>query len=223
MTISRTLWGLLAFSAASVAAAQESSLYRQPVIQGDDRRGLTLNETSFMYQAHLPPKELKINDIIMVVVDEKSQVTSKADIDTKRKGNLNATVTDWIKFKGLSVHADKLVEGDPAINGKLDSEFKGNSELKTKDGMGFRIAARIVDVRPNGTFVIEAHRTIQNNEETWEQSLTGVVRREDVLADMQVKSERVAELQILKRETGHVRDGYRRGWLTKIWDSVSPF
>jgi flagellar L-ring protein precursor FlgH len=95
--------------------------------------------------------------------------------------------------------------------------------LETRDSLKFRIAARIVDIRPNGNLVIEAHRQIRNNEEVWQQSLTGIIRREDVLPNNTVLSEDIAELQIDKREIGHVREGYRRGWLTRFYDRYAPF
>ena len=50
----------------------------------------------------------------------------------------------------------------------------------------------------------------------------GAVRPEDVLPNNTVLSENVAELRIIKRESGHVRDGYRRGFLTRFLDRFSP-
>ena len=66
--------------------------------------------------------------------------------------------------------------------------------------MTFRIAAEVVDIRPNGNLVIEARREIRNNEEVWMQSLTGVVRRQSIGPDRTVRSDEVAELRIDKRE-----------------------
>ena len=34
-----------------------------------------------------------------------------------------------------------------------------------------------LDIQPNGNLVVEAHQNIRINEEVWQQSLTGVVRR----------------------------------------------
>ena len=38
-----------------------------------------------------------------------------------------------------------------------------------------------------------------------------------------VLSENVADMRIVKRETGHVRDGYRRGWALEWLDKWQPF
>ena len=89
--------------------------------------------------------------------------------------------------------------------------------------MKFRISARVVDIRPNGHLVLEAHETVHQNEDTWERSISGIIRPEDVLPNNTVLSEDIAELQIFKRERGHVRDGYRRGWLYLLIDKYGLF
>ena len=81
----------------------------------------------------------------------------------------------------------------------------------------------MVDIRPNGNLVIEGRRTIRNNNEVWEQALTGVIRAGDVMPNNTVLSENIAEMRVYKREAGNVRDGYRRGWLMKWLDAYQPF
>ncbi len=76
-----------------------------------------------------------------------------------------------------------------------------------RDGLKLRIPARVVDIRPNGHLVLEAHQTIRNNEEIWERSISGIVRPEDILPNNTVLSEDVAELQIFKTRA---RPGARR-------------
>ena len=96
-------------------------------------------------------------------------------------------------------------------------------ELQTKATLSFTIAATVVDIRPNGNLVLEAHKHVQDNEDIWDQSLSGLIRPQDVLPNNTVLSENIAELMIDKREVGHVRDGYRRGWLTRLYDRFSIF
>jgi flagellar basal body L-ring protein FlgH len=38
-----------------------------------------------------------------------------------------------------------------------------------------------------------------------------------------VSSENVADMRLVKRETGQVRDGYKRGWVTQWLDTYNPF
>lgn len=215
----------LAFAAAmalvATAQAQNSSLFRQDLpVQG---QGLTLANSSWLYQATEPPKVLKLNDLITVVVDEKQQVTSLANVERRKQAQLNAQLKDWVNFDGLDLVPDKQSQGDQTVNGTLQGQFRAQANLDTRDSLKLRIAARIVDIRPNGHLVIEAHKKIRNNDEQWDASLSGIVRPEDILPNNTVLSEDVAELIIDKREQGHVRDGYRRGWLYLFIDKYGLF
>ena len=101
--------------------------------------------------------------------------------------------------------------------------MRSEATLETRDSMKFRIACHVVDIRPNGNLVIEGRHTIQNNEEQWDCAVTGEVRPEDIKPDNSVQSENVADLRISKQERGHVRDGYRRGWVLEWLDRYQPF
>ena len=225
VVVSMQRWSMVAGLVLSVAmlggraVAQSSSLYGSP----EQRQPLTLPTYSWTYQPTQEPRELKVRDLITVVVDEKSQVISEGEVDRRKKADLSMVLKDWLKLDGLSVGPAPQPNGDPAISGAVDSKYRAESELETRDAMKFRIASEIVDIRPNGLLVIEGHRTIRNNEEVWEMSLSGLVRPEDVLPNNSVLSESVADLRIYKREMGHVRDGYRRGWMLDWLDRHQPF
>ncbi len=210
---------MLVVLTAGRASGQSSSLFGAP----EQRRPLTLPTYSWTYQPTPEPKEVKLHDLITVVVDEKSQVISEGEVDRRKKADLSMVLQDWLQLDGLDVKPAPQSNGDPTIGGKLDSKYRAESELETRDAMKFRIASEVVDIRPNGTLVIEGHRMIRNNEEVWEMSLSGIVRPEDVLPNNTVLSENVADMRIHKREAGHTRDGYRRGWFLKWLDTYQPF
>jgi flagellar L-ring protein precursor FlgH len=175
----------------------------------------------------LPPeaelRELKVNDIITVLVDYRSSMMSEGDAESRRRASLNAVLTDWLKFDGKDIFPAPQGQGDPSVNASLNSQYRAESELELRDSLSFKIAAAVVDIRPNGNLVIEARREIRINEEVWVQSLTGVVRRQSIGPDRMVRSDEVAELRIEKRERGFINDAYSRGWLTRWYDKWKPF
>ena len=205
--------------------AQDASLLlAQPAPQQAGQ--LTLENSSFMYRK-LPPeaelRELKINDIITVLVDYRSSMMSEGDAESRRRISLNAVLTDWLKFDGKDIFPAPQGQGDPAVSGSLNSQYRAESEMELRDSLSFKIAAAVVDIRPNGNLVIEARREIRINEEVWVQSLTGIVRRQSIGPDRMVRSDEVAELRIEKRERGFVNDSYSRGWITRWYDKWKPF
>lgn len=204
---------------AQPAQAQSSSLYGAPL----NRAPLTLEATSWFFEPAPPPREIQLQDIITVMVDEKSRTFSQGDLQRRRNANLAAALTDWIRFEGTSLKPAPMTDGDLKATGTLTSQFRAQNTLDARDNLQLRIAATVVDIRPNGNLVIEAHREIGNNEESWHYALAGIVRREDVLPNNTVLSEDVAELRIDKYETGQIRDGYKRSWAMRLLDKYGPF
>jgi flagellar L-ring protein FlgH len=201
------------------ASGQSSSMFGAP----GARQALSLQQNSPFFNLPEPPREIQLRDIITVIVDEKSQFISEGEVDRRKNANINAALQDWIKLDGFGITPAPQTNGDPRVRGQINSQYRAEAEVETRDALKFRVAATVVDVRPNGLLVLEAHREVGNNEERWEYSLSGVVRREDVLPNNTVLSEDIAELRVDKREAGHVRDGYRRGWFLRWLDTVAPF
>jgi flagellar L-ring protein precursor FlgH len=208
------------------AFGQDASLLLvQPV--GIDQKGpLTLANSSFMYR-RLPPeaeqRELQLQDIVTVIVDYRSSMISEGDAKSKRNNNFNAVLSDWLKFDGKNLTPAPFNNGDPRIKGQLDSQYKTEADISANDALTFRIAAKVVDIQPNGNLVLEARSEVQHDDEVWEQSLTGVVRRQSIGPDRTVRSDDVAERRIRIRKKGFIKDGVERGWFTKWYDCWKPF
>jgi len=199
--------------------AQDSSAYGPPAQRGP----LRLYTHSWTAERPMELKQVRLHDLVTVVVSEQSVVTSEGEMDRKKKAQGSMTLEDWVLLRGLTLIPDPQTAGDPKVSAKMDNKLRSEAELETRDAMKFRIACTVVDIRPNGNLVLEGHRTIKNNNETWEFALTGEIRADDVLPNNTVLSENVANLRIDKRESGHVRDGYRRGWMLRFLDTWQPF
>jgi flagellar L-ring protein FlgH len=210
---------LFILCSAACLKAQDSSIFGQP----DPRGGLTLQKYSWTYQQPVEPHPIRLHDIITVQVDEKSTVNSEGQMDRKKKAYGDLKLPDWILLKGLSVIPDPQTAGPPHVRGEVDNKMQSQAVFETKDWMKLQIACNVVDIRPNGNLIIEGRRTIKNNEDTWEYSLGGEIRAEDVLPNNTVLSQNVSNMRLVKREEGHVRDGYRRGWFLEWLDKYQPF
>lgn len=222
LMLSTTL--LVSLLAVGAASAQDGSLFNQALTANNN--GMTLESCSYIFRTLPPearPRELEVNDIVTVLVDFRSRFLSEGDAESRKTASLAAVLADWIKLDDGSLKPATQADGDPTITANLNSQFRAQSDVELSDSLTFSIAARIVDIRPNGNLVIEAHQTIRNNEERWRISLTGVVRREAIQADRTVSSDAIYDLQVDKDELGQVRDGYARGWLGKFYDRYKPF
>lgn len=206
----------------STVEAQDSSLYRRPA--ANTSTGLTLRDASFTYIEPVQPKQVQLHDTVKIVVDEKSQVIDQAIYEREKNGALDAVLSDSVILKSLfSLKPSPQSDGDPKFGASFDSELDAESRLRTKSRISFTIAAEVVDIRPNGNLVLEGHHQIQNNEEIWERSITGIIAPDNIVEGNVAQAKDVLQLRITKRERGAVRAGYRRGWLLKFLDRVQTF
>ena len=203
--------------------AQTSSLYRRDLPVGNGGP-MTLEQGSWFYRKLPPPHEIRDHDVVSIRVDEKSQTFSEGEVQRRKNALYDAVLKDWVHLDGLrAIKPDKQADGDQHIQGTLNQLYRAEADLETRESVKFDIAAHVVDIRPNGNLVLEAHRVIRNNDEVWEYSLTGVCRRQDIGPDNVLLSQNIAELSVLKRERGHIRDSYRRGWVLKLMDLFQWF
>ena len=217
------LGAALAVFLPSAAAAEEtfgpsSSLLGPP----NPRRPLTLARDSWTHWG-VGGKVFELHSIVSVLISEQSTMISEGEMDRKKKAHGDLILKDWVLLKGLSLVPDPQSAGDPHIRGEVDNKYRAESEIELRDSLKGRITCTVVDIRPNGNLVLEGHDTITINSEVWDFSLQGVIRPQDVSPNNTVLSENILYKRIYKRQSGHVRDGWRRGWLLKILDKIQLF
>jgi flagellar L-ring protein precursor FlgH len=111
----------------------------------------------------------------------------------------------------------------PSIKASGSREFKGEGSVDRTDKLTLRVTAEVLDVKPNGTLVLQARQRIKTDEEEQVFVLSGVCRAADVSADNTVLSSQMFDKDVTKSHKGTVRQATRRGWLSKLLDAVSPF
>jgi flagellar L-ring protein precursor FlgH len=105
----------------------------------------------------------------------------------------------------------------------FDNNLEHEGKQERRDDLTLRIAAEVIDVKPNGQLILEAKKKIQNDEELQDITLTGACRGEDVTADNTVLSTQLLNLNINVQNKGAVRDASSRGWFSWLWDATRAF
>ncbi|MBX3432750.1 MAG: flagellar basal body L-ring protein FlgH [Pirellulales bacterium] len=210
---------------AGVAAAQDGSL----MLRGPDpaqANGLTLQNGSFIYRQLPPgarPRDLEIHDSITVLVDYRVITQSEGNTQARKTSSIQSVLTDWIKFDGKNLKPAEMADGDPAVGGTNNQQYRSQSNMQLRDTMSFRMGVEIVEILPNGSLRVEGSSEVTSNEERWRIELSGTVRRESIQPDRTVGSDAMTDLRVIKRDAGMVRDGYARGWLAVLIDKYKPF
>jgi flagellar L-ring protein precursor FlgH len=181
-------------------------------------------QSSFTYQPPVPARILRVNDIVSIRVEEIAQMIAQGNTTSRKTINFDAVLQDWIRLVGVdTIKPAPQSNGDPRVRFNENEVYRGDSTMRLAEQMTFNIAARIADIQPNGNVVLEARKTIEQSDNRFEASLSGICRAEDIGPNNVVLSRHIYDLKINRQDSGHVRDGYSRGWLTKWYARIKPF
>ncbi len=226
----RTTWAIIALSLSSVANGQSMLRDADPPAEPGTTQAARpvaepLKEVSLIQVEAPKPKDYQVHDLVTIIVSENHKASSEAKLDTKKDTSLKAKLS---KFPDLSAFLEaSLQQGGSSPIAEADvssgSSFKGDGKYETKEGLTDKITATIIDVKPNGTLVLEARRTISKDEQTQTLVLSGICRREDVTDNNSVLSSQLAELNVGVETTGQVKEAAKKGILTRVFEAVFNF
>lgn len=193
-----------------------------------DPRDPGATDTGCLFAVREPePRAFEVHDLVTIVISEASKSKSSSDAKAEKSYDMTAAVDAWINMDPTSFGDNDgimLSPGDlPEFGVSGDKKFKGKGNYARSDTFTARVTAEIVEVRPNGLLVLEARREIVNDGESQIILLSGVCRPDDVDANNQVLSQRIADAVVKKTTTGELRDTAEKGFLAKILDTIFAF
>jgi flagellar L-ring protein precursor FlgH len=205
---------------ATAAAIADQAAHRHTTPRGRPTTGCLFEV------ADLVPREFSVHDLVTIVVSESSKSKSSADAKADKDYDMSAEVAAFMTLDPTSL-AGGTVQVDPSSLPVFDVQaskgFKGKGNYTRSDDFTARVTAEIVEIRPNGLLVLEARREIVNDGESQVILLSGICRPEDVDANNQVLSQRVADAVIKKTTTGQLRDTAEKGLIAKMLDAIFAF
>ena len=169
------------------------------------------------------PKMMKKHDLIQIIIRESTQASSKGNTDAKKDTTLDAHLDAYVKLtKALQLKG--VAPTNPlALTGGTSNEFKGDATAVREDSFDTRIGAEVMDVKPNGTMLIQARKHIKLDAEEQDYVLSGVCRVDDVGADNTVLSTQLHDMDFTEMTKGIVHDTNDRGFLSKLLAKLNPF
>ena len=199
--------------------------HRQSEAPGVSQPMVAASEVSLIWVPEPEPRVIQKHDIITIVIDEVSTQTSSQALETDKKSSTSADLNAMINLMNLLEL--RLDQGDTSglnlIDFTAQRKFTGEGDYERKDKFQARITATVLEVKPNGTIVLEATKRIAKDSEIQTIVLSGVVREEDITRQNTVLSSQMANLNIVSTNEGQLRDAAKKGIITEVLDALFAF
>jgi flagellar L-ring protein precursor FlgH len=190
----------------------------------DTTSSTPLSAASYCAVQDAAPKLLHKHDLVTIIVNEQSAYSTQGETDQEKTADFDAQIADYIHY---DPDGNQLTPEQPSnpleFNATGTRDLKGTGKVDRQDSVTARITAEVIDVKPNGTLVLQATESIKTDDELQQLSLTGTCRVDDITPDNNVLSTQLFDLHLTKVHKGQVRDTTKRGLFPRLLDWIDPF
>jgi len=180
--------------------------------------GSLFSPTGYLADAARDVRASRVDDVVTIIVSENVSSVAAGATTTSRKTSATSNITSLAGPKSATGALANLL----GLSG--DQEIAGSGQTSRTMTVSTTLSARVVDVRPNGTLVVEGTKEIGVNSEKQTILLHGLVRPEDLTTLNTVGSGSVGNLQIHVNGKGVVGDAIKRpNFLYRLLLGLLPF
>jgi flagellar L-ring protein precursor FlgH len=167
-------------------------------------------------------RAFRVNDIVLVKVEEVADAERSADTDVKRRSSTAASLAAAIPLLGpLIAPYPSAVDGSGTASS--DATFNGGGTTNRKERLIATVSTVVKQVLSNGNLFIEGHRVILVNNEEHRLYVSGIIRPIDVDQENSVPSSKVGEAEIEFVGRGAVSDNGNQGVMQRFFNYLWPF
>ena len=159
------------------------------------------NDTWSLYSDY---KARGVGDILTIIISESTRTTTNKSMSNSKEGSTTLGAGTGI-FSFLK-----------AAGASQEDEFTANGAASAVNSVSGRITVTVVEVAPNGNFVVEGTQSIWQNRDEHKITFRGIVRPRDISAANTVASSLVADATVHFDGKGPLNAKQRQGILTQI-------
>lgn len=164
-------------------------------------------------------KASRSGDIVTIIVQENATAQNTQKTSADKSSSASSAITQFL-FPLAASKAGSHNGSLPGTDFSGGNDFSANGEVNNKATLTGRAAVLVTDVLPNGNLVLEGVRVIVAGGEKQFIVLSGIVRPQDITSANTVLSSNVANARIEFISEGKLTDTQRKGWLTKIYETL---
>ena len=200
--------GMIAVPPPSAQALATGSLWRDGV------------NSNFLFS---DVKARSLGDLLTVVVLEDATGSKDAETSTSTKTAVSGSLTEFFGLPQELAKKNPNINPSALIEAAADREWDGKGSTSRKGKLSARVTAVVTAIAPNGNLWVEGDKAVAVNHENQHIVLAGWARPEDITADNEVLSTRLAQAKIDYYGTGVIGMKQFPGWGYWLLDWVWPF
>lgn len=156
----------------------------------------------------------QLGDMVTIILTEATTTNKSTTGQTSREGSLGITPPTRGPLDFL----------DPeALKAAAEASFTGGGNAAQQSRLNGAVAVTIAAIYPNGTAEVVGEKQMMLSQgDEWVQ-FAGRIRLVDIDGDNRLASSQVANARIIYSGKGAVQQASRPGWLSRFFNSISPF
>ena len=157
-----------------------------------------------------------VGDLVTVMIDinDSAQLRNATSRSIETAQNSPDPV-----FAGIDASSDS----GTALDLQRTSEFSGNGTIRRNESINLSVAALVIEVLPNGNFVIAGRQEVKVNHELRELRVAGIVRPVDISVSNTIAYDQIAEARIAYGGRGQVSVAQRAPYGQDALDIILPY
>lgn len=166
----------------------------------------------------------QVGDILTVVVEMQDNANLSNNTLRSRTNSEDLAVPNLFGLEAeLTGVLPEAIDPTAMVGMNSNSSNRGNGTLDRTEAINLRVAAIVIQVLPNGNYVIHGRQEIRVNSEVREVQIAGVIRAADISSANEVDYDKIAEARISYGGRGTISDVQQPRYGSQILDIVLPF
>lgn len=166
----------------------------------------------------------RVGDILTVFVRINDQSNINTTYQASRQTTQTSSMTNLFGFESeLHKFLPAPVNNTALTNLASNPNVNSTGKINRQDQLTFKMAATIIQVLPNGTFVIQGRQEVRIGTDARLIDLRGIIRREDISSDNTIDYEKISEARISYGLKGDIADTNQVPWGVQALNRALPF
>jgi len=230
-----TFLGIVLFSGCTMKTVDPKIAMKPPAyveqLPSQEKEGQIQNEGSLFGKGDNPlfsdRKAMNVNDLVTVVIDENILQSSSAkkslskNTNDKLGGGIFTSTGNNAAVNGAVNRVNGLTNIGFGTNSQNSFSSKGDNTRT--ESFATTISARVIKILNNGNYFISGSREMLINGEKQIIQISGVIRPYDIDQTNTINSKYIADAKILYKTEGSFDLNSKKGWGTKLVESIWPF